>query len=86
MITSGGSTTLEVTLNQASSTDTVVSLSSSSGNFSVPSSITIPAGETEGYATGVSSPNEPTEGATVSASANGLRAQCQVSVVWIQER
>ena len=79
-IVAGGSTTLEITLNQAASTNTVVSLSSSSPYLSVPASVTIPAGETVGYTTGVSSTSEPSEAPTLKAAANGQEADCTVLV------
>ena len=79
-ISAGSSTSLQITLNQSSDTDTVIDMSSSSTYFSVPSTVTIPAGDTVGYATGVSSDSEPSEAPTITASANGLEAQCQVSV------
>ncbi len=71
---------IQITLNAATTTDQVVTLSCDSPYFSVPDTVTVPAGSSVAYTYGIASPDAPMSEVEVDATANGYTASCGVGI------
>ena len=81
IVSPGTSVALQITLNATTTSDQVVSLTSTSPEFAVPSTVTVPAGSSVAYSYGIASPTASMTSVSVTASCNGYSASCNVGIV-----